>query len=47
MKIQAKFNGKIDYRMQDYVYELRRSLRRLVFKRRAAAPAPRMGGSVL
>jgi hypothetical protein len=47
MKISAKFNGKIDYRMQDYVYEMRRSLRRLVYKRRVCAPAAGTRSAVL
>lgn len=34
MKIPATFNGVIDYRLQDYVYEMRRSLRQLVYKHR-------------
>jgi len=36
MKIPAKFNGVIDYRRQDFVFEMRRSLRRLVYKRNTA-----------
>lgn len=37
MKIPATFNGVIDYRRQDFVYEMRRSLRRLVHKRNVAS----------
>jgi hypothetical protein len=45
MKIPSKFNGAIDYRRQDYVYEMRRSLRRLI-RQRGVTPSGRPARSL-